>query len=178
MSGSEFGRFVDSTAQSANTARSCLGLVATPKDINDGISRVFIPAYIQRSNKVLLAGFDFDKRYATLNASTSSVNLNRAKYFIAVPAVKPNDDNLTDMSRRNLGVTNDTLLKSWITSLVPDINKPENGCALLDEAVQRHFLVEREEESAVRRDSRPPTLSTSVGTQATPGTSPVKVSPH
>jgi hypothetical protein len=139
------GRFVDSTTQSANRSVNCIGFIATPDSQQQ--RGILLQAYIKRATQIVLipdvpdkkvfyAWFNFDKQDAIIKVSTSLVDLNKAKYFIAVSAIKPDGSASSDTG----GITNYTALKNWINSIVPDVTKPANGCDLLDEAVQRHFL--------------------------------------
>jgi hypothetical protein len=118
-----FGRFLDGLGQSANKQGSCLGIVA-PKYFMSW--RGLVPTWIGRRSR-LTAGFDFEPVSGTIQISSSLVDLNRAKYFVAVPALSP------ELEQNSV--------TKWTTSLVPDADrKVQGGCDLLDEAVQRQLL--------------------------------------
>jgi len=118
-----FGRFVDANGQSANSQGSCLSIVA-PKYFMSW--RGLIPTFISRNSR-FIAGFDFDRISGTIQIASSLVDLNRAKYFVAVPGLSP------ELEQNSI--------TKWTTSLVPGAGRQiQGGCDLLDEAVQRQLM--------------------------------------
>jgi uncharacterized protein YecT (DUF1311 family) len=113
-----FGRFVDAIGQSANVGDPCI----TPS-FNSGVNSFFESGSSDPAKRRLIAAIDFVTQRLTLSVKTSSVNLEKVKYFVAVPALQ--DGNET----------------SWVTNLVPEMGeKAKGGCELLDEAVQTQLL--------------------------------------
>ena len=128
-----FGRFVDSTGQSAQKGGDCTAGLLTD---GTGKSAPLMDVFVQRipggdGPQYTLSAFELRKLSGVVRINSSLVDLSRAKYFIPVPALT------LDISRD----WNETGSRQWITSLVPDEVYPaQDGCSLLDEAVQHQLL--------------------------------------
>jgi len=113
-----FGRFVDSSGQSALVSAKCLMSVPQYAQVD--------PTFmIYRGEHRLLAAFGLHERYFQIQIPASLVNLQKATHFVAVAGMVPADYNSRQDKGQVIGLAG---------------GPSTSGCNLVDEAVQHYSL--------------------------------------
>lgn len=136
-----FGRFIDAFGRSAmaGNAQNCVtkfGILEERGKLGEyvAIQTNIIAAATPGYGGPLLGALDLDTRHVTIQIGTSSVKLEKANYFVAIPALVRRGGYIFGESSAISG-------QLWLTDLVPSSDhQRQDGCILLDEAIERQLL--------------------------------------
>ena len=139
-----FGRFTDESGQVAGNRCVTAKLDRIEAQVFFGRGSLTIEPNDERTETktVFFGGIDFREGQANLKVASNDVDLNRAKYFVAVAALA---------AESNGG-------EHPVTNLVPDSGEPEQGgCEMLDEATQLFILSHADNKRASAKNDEPQT---------------------